>query len=278
MNVSALLMLRLDYAEHSSGFQDPASDWLLAIIDLHDRIVFYLILILAIVLWGLFSAILRDSADRPLGHMSALAHGNLLEMFWTASPALILWAIGLPSLKLLYLMDEVLDPEMTAKVTGSQWFWSYELGGLAGPIERFDSFMKGTADLEAGELRGLAVDSFLVLPASTAIRLLVTSADVIHSFALPALALKVDAIPGRLNLAGLLIARPGVFYGQCSELCGVLHGFMPIGLKALSLPEFYSYLSELATIKALISFNLHNEPILSRGADGGRGDRTERVR
>lgn len=225
-----------DYAiGWAAGFADPASDWLLAIIDLHDQIIFYLLIILAAVVWFLVSTLVmaKNHAGQATGHFSHLAHGNLVELIWTVTPALILWAIGLPSLRLLYLMDEILDPEMTVKVMGSQWFWSYEIAG-----NKFDSFSVALPDLAPGHLRQLAVDSALPLPIHTAIRLLVSSNDVIHSFAVPSLALKVDAIPGRLNLAGLIINRTGNFYGQCSELCGVLHGFMPIEVEAVSLPDF----------------------------------------
>ena len=174
-----------------------------SIIDLHDRIIFYLLIILSVVVWFGLRIVSTD-------HLAHLHHGNTLELVWTITPACVLWAIGIPSLRLLYLMDEILDPEVTVKVMGSQWFWSYGNG---------DSFL---TDLELGDLRQLAVDNYLVLPINTSIRLLVSSNDVIHSFALPSLALKVDAIPGRLNGAGLIINRPSLFYGQCSELCGVL--------------------------------------------------------
>jgi cytochrome c oxidase subunit 2 len=155
------------------------------------------------------------------------AHGHFLEFIWTLTPAALLWAIGLPSLRLLYLMDEILEPEVTIKILGSQWFWSYEYGEIA-----FDSYL--VTDPELGDLRGLAVDNYLVAPINASLRLLVSSNDVIHSFALPSLAIKIDAIPGRLNSAGLVINRAGIYYGQCSELCGVLHGFMPIGLIAVN--------------------------------------------
>nr|YP_009659028.1 cytochrome c oxidase subunit 2 [Spizellomyces sp. 'palustris']QCQ69026.1 cytochrome c oxidase subunit 2 [Spizellomyces sp. 'palustris'] len=210
-----------DYAEAwATGFQDPASDWMYAIIDLHDRIIFYLLIVLAVVVWFLVSSMLNTD------HMAHLHHGNALELLWTITPAVILWAIGLPSLRLLYMMDEILDPELSVKVMGSQWFWSYEYSDYVdnGVSIAFDSFMVSDADLELGDLRTLAVDNYLVLPINTSIRLLISSNDVIHSFALPSLAIKADAIPGRLNSTGLIINRPSTFYGQCSELCGVLHG------------------------------------------------------
>jgi cytochrome c oxidase subunit 2 len=231
--------LYADYVEGwPMGFQDPACDWMYAIIDLHDRIIFYLLIILAVVIWFLVSSFLNTD------HMAHLHHGNVLELLWTITPAVILWAIGLPSLRLLYMMDEILDPELSVKVMGNQWYWSYEYSDYvdSGVSIAFDSFMIGDADLELGDLRVLAVDNYLVLPINTSIRLLISSNDVIHSFALPSLALKSDAIPGRLNATGLIINRPSTFYGQCSELCGVLHGFMPIGLHAVNIPSYLNFL------------------------------------
>ncbi len=220
------------------GFQDPASDWMYAIIDLHDRIIFYLIILLAIVLWVLASALLNTN------HLAYLHHGNLIELIWTLTPAAILWAIGLPSLRLLYIMDEVQDAELTIKAIGNQWYWSYEYTDYIenGLNLAFDSFMVDDASLEEGDLRNLTVDNYQVLPVNTSIRLLVSSNDVIHAFAIPSLALKTDAIPGRLNSTGFIINRPSTFYGQCSELCGILHGFMPIGLKAVNLPSYLSFI------------------------------------
>jgi cytochrome c oxidase subunit 2 len=227
------------YAEKwAVNFQDPASDWMFAIIELHDRIVFYMVILLVVVVWFLVSGLFNKD------HMSNLHHGNFMELFWTLSPAGILWAIGLPSLRLLYLMDEVLDATVTVKAIGNQWYWSYEYTDYvdSGITVAFDSFLVDDDSLEPGDLRLLTVDSYLVLPVNTSIRLLVSSTDVIHSFAIPSLALKCDAIPGRLNSTGLIINRPSTYYGQCSELCGVMHGFMPIGLHAVSIPSYLSFL------------------------------------
>lgn len=232
-----------DYAEAwATGFQDPASDWMYAIIDLHDRIIFSLIIIQAVVVWFLVSSWSMPTTD----HMSHLHHGNTLELIWTITPAAILWAIGLPSQRLLYMMDELLEAELSVKVIGSQWFWSYEysdyVNNEGGAGIEFDSFMLSDADLALGDLRTLAVDNYLVLPINTSIRILASSNDVIHSFAVPSQGLKIDSIPGRLNSAGLIINRPSTYYGQCSELCGVLHGFMPIGVHAVTIPEYLSFL------------------------------------
>jgi cytochrome c oxidase subunit 2 len=231
---------------YATGFQDPASNWMYAIVDLHDRIIFFLLVLLVLVSWFLVSSLTNRD------HLTYLAHGNLIELIWTITPAGILWAIGLPSLNLLYLMDEVLDAEITVKAIGSQWYWSYEYTDYVesnGGTVAFDSFMIDEASLELGDQRQLTVDNALVLPVNTSIRILISSNDVIHSFAVPSLALKVDAMPGRLNSLGLIINRPGVFYGQCSELCGANHGFMPIALKAVTIPSYINFLE--ATAEAL---------------------------
>ena len=208
------------------------------IIELHDKIVFYLILILIYVFWFLISSLTQKD------HLRFLQHGSLIELIWTITPALILWAIGIPSLILLYLMDEILDAEITVKAIGNQWYWSYEYTDLDININ-FDSFLVTDSDLELGDLRLLTVDNYLVLPVNTSIRLLVTSNDVIHSFAIPSLAIKCDAIPGRLNSTGLIFTRPSTYYGQCSELCGILHGFMPIGIHAVNLNSYINFLNTM---------------------------------
>ena len=225
-----------DYALNwSFNFQDPANEFMYGIIELHDKIVFYLILILIYVFWFLFSSLSQKD------HLKFLQHGSLIELIWTITPALILWAIGIPSLILLYLMDEILDAEITIKAIGNQWYWSYEYTDLDLNIN-FDSFLVAESDLELGDLRLLTVDNYLVLPVNTSIRLLVTSNDVIHSFAIPSLAIKCDAIPGRLNSTGLIFTRPSTYYGQCSELCGILHGFMPISIKGVQPASYLNFL------------------------------------
>lgn len=237
------MRLFADVAERwATNLQDPASGWMVAMVDLHDRILFYLLLLLALVSWFLVrSLFLTPVVGLPYRRES---HGDLLELGWTLSPAFILWAIGLPSLRLLYLMDEVVDPELTVKAVGHQWYWSYEYTD-GGADLRFDSFQIDDASLAPGERRMVEVDAPLLLPVNTSIRVLVSAVDVIHSFAVPSLGMKLDAIPGRLNGMGLVITRPGTFYGQCSELCGFLHGMMPIMIRAVHLPAYLHYLETL---------------------------------
>ena len=225
---------------YAMGFQDPASNFMIAMVELNDYILFYLIIIFTVVSWFLISAFYNQD------HLKYLSHGNLIEVIWTLTPAIILWLIGLPSLKLLYIMDEILDAEITVKATAAQWYWQYSYGDYTSNNEgiTFDSFMVAEDDLEIGDFRQLTVDNALVLPINTSIRMIVTSNDVIHAFAVPSLGVKIDAMPGRLNTIGFTINRPTTLYGQCSELCGVLHDSMPIQINAVSLPQYLGYIQE----------------------------------
>jgi cytochrome c oxidase subunit 2 len=216
------------------SFQDVASPTMYGLLELHDHVLFYLILILIVVSWVLVRNVTNSQTIPYARHY----HGHVIEFLWTLAPALILGAIALPSFRLLYLMDEIIEPQVTVKAIANQWYWSYEYTDYAEPLT-FDSF------LVDGPLRQLNVDNYLVLPVDTSVRLLITASDVIHSFAVPSLGIKLDAIPGRLNSIGVIISRPGVFYGQCSELCGYLHGFMPIGIKAVSTENYLNWLSTL---------------------------------
>lgn len=220
---------------YAQGFQDPGSNWMYAIIDLHDNIIFFLIIIFVVVTWFFISSLKGED------HLSYLHHGNLIELIWTITPAAILWAIGLPSLRQLYMMDEILDAELTIKAIGNQWYWSYEYMDYENSIS-YDSFQVDVDSQEIGDQRQLTVDNNQVLPVNTNIRIQVSSNDVIHSFAIPSLAQKCDAIPGRQNSIGVNITRPSHYYGQCSELCGILHGFMPISLQAVTIPSYINWL------------------------------------
>jgi len=151
------------------------------------------------------------------------------------TPAYILYIIGIPSFGLLYAMEEVAQPSLTFKAIGHQWYWSYEF-----PEQQiyFDSNMIFETELKTGDYRLLSVDNPVILPIDTHLRLLVTSQDVLHSWAVPSFGVKMDAVPGRLNQVAIFIKREGVFYGQCSELCGANHGFMPIRVYAVNLENF----------------------------------------
>jgi cytochrome c oxidase subunit 2 len=237
-----------------SFFQEPATPVMEGIIDLHNDIMFYLVLILFFVIY-IFGEILflfyyRQNFPRHIADFKErfkvylarnLKHATLLELVWTIAPAIILMLIASPSFNLLYAEDEMLTPGVTVKAIGHQWYRSYEYstvsynvstGSLVTttilPAKSFDSYMIPTSDLVKGQVRLLEVDNMMVLPINVNIQVLITATDVIHSWAVPSLGVKVDALPGRLNQTFMFIKREGLFFGQCSELCGVNHGFMPM--------------------------------------------------
>lgn len=215
------------------GFQDAASPLIEELIFFHDHAMMILVIILTLVCYAAFSLILNNLTCR------SLVEGQEIETVWTIIPAVILVFLALPSLRLLYLLDEVGDCGVTVKTVGHQWYWSYEYSDFL-DIE-FDSYIVPTDDLEFGDFRLLEVDHRVILPTQTDVRVLVTSADVIHSWAIPSLGIKADAIPGRLNQISFYVKYPGVFYGQCSEICGANHSFIPIVLEAIPLKNFIEW-------------------------------------
>ena len=228
-------------------FQDSATPQMEGLVELHDNILFYLVIILFGVGWILVSIIINyTNIKSPISH-KYLNHGTLIELIWTITPALILILIAFPSFKLLYLMDEVSDPAMSVLAEGHQWYWSYQYPDFLNSEEEFiefDSYLVPESDLEDGALRMLEVDNRVIVPELTHVRFIVTGADVIHSFACPALGIKCDAYPGRLNQVSVLINREGTFYGQCSEICGILHSSMPIVIESVSIEKFLAWLEE----------------------------------
>nr|YP_011036588.1 cytochrome c oxidase subunit 2 [Corvomeyenia everetti]WRK21078.1 cytochrome c oxidase subunit 2 [Corvomeyenia everetti] len=219
------------------GFQDAASPVMEEVIFLYDQVMFILTIIITAVLWLIVRALTTKHYHKYL------YEGTLIEIIWTLIPAAILVFIAFPSLKLLYLMDEVIDPALTIKAIGHQWYWSYEYSDYGSDTIEFDSYMIPTSDLNNGDLRLLEVDNRIIVPIQTQVRVLVTAADVIHSFAVPSLSVKIDAVPGRLNQTSFFIKRPGVFYGQCSEICGANHSFMPIVIEAVSLDKYIHWVA-----------------------------------
>ena len=215
------------------GFQDAASPLMEELIFFHDHAIIILIIIIRLVGYAAVSLIMNKYTCR------SLVEGQEIETIWTIIPAVILVFLALPSLRLLYLLDEVGNCSLTVKSIGHQWYWSYEYSDFSN-IE-FDSYIIPTNELEPGDFRLLEVDHRVVLPTQTDVRVLVTSADVIHSWTVPSLGVKVDAIPGRLNQLGFFIKYPGVFYGQCSEICGANHSFMPIVVEAVPLKNFMEW-------------------------------------
>lgn len=230
------------------GFQDPASPIMQGIIELHHDLFFFLIVVLSFVFWLLFKILFVFNSVSNKVITKTISYGTIIEVVWTIIPAIILLLVAIPSFTLLYSMDEILDPMLTLKVIGHQWFWSYEysdyttLSSSTDTSFVYDSYMVLEEDLNIGEFRLLEVDNRVILPTHTHIRVLVTSTDVLHSWAIPSLGIKIDACPGRLNQISTFINRSGVYYGQCSEICGINHGFMPIALEAVNFKDYASWI------------------------------------
>jgi cytochrome c oxidase subunit II len=228
-------------------FQDSATPQMEGLVELHDNIMYYLVIILFAVGWILLSLVRNFVSNKsPISH-KYLNHGTLIELIWTITPAIILILIAFPSFKLLYLMDEVSDPSMSVLAEGHQWYWSYQYPDFldsSDELIEFDSYIVPESDLEEGTLRMLEVDNRVILPELTHVRFIITSGDVIHSFSCNSLGIKCDAYPGRLNQVSVFINREGVFYGQCSEICGILHSSMPIVIESVSLEKFLTWLEE----------------------------------
>nr|WAB70167.1 cytochrome c oxidase subunit II [Osteocephalus aff. taurinus DO-2022] len=219
------------------GFQDAASPIMEELLHFHDHALMAAFLISALVLY-----IITTLMSTKLSNTNTI-DAQEIEMVWTIMPAVILIVIALPSLRILYLMDEISNPDLTVKAIGHQWYWSYEYSDFTDL--NFDSYMVPTKDLTPGQFRLLEVDNRMVTPVGMATRTLITAEDVLHSWAVPALGVKTDAIPGRLNQASFLVSRPGVYYGQCSEICGANHSFMPIVVESLPFTEFMYWSSSV---------------------------------
>ena len=221
------------------GIQDPATPTAEAMYTFHLFLLSILFLVGILVCWMMVYIIYNFNSKKNK-HSMLFTHSSILEIVWTIFPAAILLVISIPSFALLYSLDEIIDPSLSVKIIGHQWYWSYELSDFKNPkvFIKFDSYMTGICDLKIGTFRLLEVDNRLVLPINTHIRLLITSADVLHCWAIPSFGIKVDACPGRLNQASLYITREGTFFGQCSEICGVNHGFMPIVIRAVKSENF----------------------------------------
>lgn len=223
------------------GFQPAASPVMERLHDFHNIMLVIIFSISAFVLLLLIYVCFRFSAKRN-PTPSKTAHHTVLEIVWTLFPVLILLVIGAFSLPILYYADKSEETEMTLKVVGKQWYWDYQYPDH-GNFE-FSSNVITDADLKPEDKRLFDVDNRVVLPVNTKIKILTTAADVIHAWAIPAFGFKLDAIPGRINEGWIEITKPGVYYGQCSELCGAGHGYMPIVVEAVSKEEFALWASE----------------------------------
>ena len=222
------------------GFQPAATPVMERIEDFHHLLLVIITLIALFVLVLLLYAVWRFSAKRnPVP--TKTTHNTLLEMAWTVVPVIILVVIAVPSFKLLYYEDVIPKADLTIKATGHQWYWSYEYPDN-GKIS-FDSLLVEDKDLKKGQPRLLTVDNPVVVPVNTTVRVITAGADVIHSWAVPSFGVKQDAIPGRLNETWFRVLKEGTYYGQCSELCGVNHGFMPIEVHVVSKAQFNSWVA-----------------------------------
>lgn len=217
------------------GLQNRNSPLMEQLIFFHDHSLVILIIITILVGYLISTLFFNKLVNRYL------LEGQLLEVIWTILPAITLIFIALPSLRLLYLLDEVGNPRLTLKTIGHQWYWSYEYSDFQ-EVE-FDSYMIPTNELPLNGFRLLDVDNRVVLPYNTQVRLLVTAADVIHSWTVPTLGVKLDGVPGRLNQTSFFMSRPGLFYGQCSEICGANHRFMPIVLESVNINTFINWIN-----------------------------------
>lgn len=219
------------------GLQDRASPLIEQLIFFHDHALLILIIITVLVRYLIGILFFNLYTNR------FLLHGQTIEVIWTILPAIVLLFIAFPSLRLLYLLDEINEPIITLKSIGHQWYWSYEYSDFL-DIE-FDSYIIPTNELRTDGFRLLDVDNRIVLPINSQIRILVTAADVIHSWTVPALGVKVDGTPGRLNQTNFFITRPGLFFGQCSEICGANHRFIPIVIESVPVNYFIKWISSL---------------------------------
>jgi cytochrome c oxidase subunit 2 len=228
-------------------FQEPATPTMDGIFLFNSHLLF-LIINIVLLIWWLILIIVLNFFDQDISKIKIFNHSNILEIIWTTIPAIILLSLAGPSFSLLYSLDELINPNLTLKIIGHQWYWSYEIGdykfcSLVNKEFKFscylltNDFLKDSVNL--GLFRLLETNKRIILPTNLYIRLLVTAVDVLHSWTVPSFGIKVDACPGRLTQINLFIKRSGIFFGQCSEICGVNHGFMPIVIISCSLKHFY---------------------------------------
>ena len=233
-------------SEYQLGFQDPATTIMEGIYLFNLHLLFIIIGIVLLVGWLLF-LVLRNFTELNNTSVSNFHHNNQIEIIWTSIPALVLLSIASPSFSLLYSLDEISNSELSLKILGHQWYWSYEISDFnscsGGQNLKYSSYMLTEESLKEknsiGFFRNLETNKRIVLPTNTHLRLLISAVDVLHSWTIPSFGVKVDACPGRLNQANLFIKRFGIFFGQCSEICGVNHGFMPIVLLAVPSIQYH---------------------------------------
>nr|CAA75482.2 cytochrome oxidase II [Myxine glutinosa] len=221
------------------NFQDATSPLMQELVKFHDHSLTILFFISALILYILMMTSLSKLTNKNI------LDSQEIEMVWTVIPAFILIMLALPSIQILYLMDEIASPDITIKTVGHQWYWTYEFSDLSKESE-IESYMLPTADLQKGDFRLLEVDNRISVPMDSKIRMLITSEDVLHAWTLPSMGIKVDAVPGRLNQVTFSSSLPGLFFGQCSEICGANHSFMPITMEVIPLKTFESWIIKLS--------------------------------
>ena len=243
--ISTLFITQLASAnqpkEWQLGFQDPASDGMRDIVNFHNNLLLPIIIAISVfVLFLMLYACVRFRASAN-PNPSKRTHNVTVEILWTLIPCLILIVMAVPSFKILYKQDTIPKADLTIKAVGYQWYWGYEY-----PDENiiFDSYMIEEEDLKADQPRLLAVDNEVVVPVNKVVKVLITANDVLHAWALPSFGVKRDAVPGRINETWFKAEKEGTYYGQCSELCGIKHAFMPITVKVVSEEDYQEWLTE----------------------------------
>uniref|UniRef100_A0AAU6QEH2 Cytochrome c oxidase subunit 2 n=1 Tax=Euchirus longimanus TaxID=1968892 RepID=A0AAU6QEH2_9SCAR len=224
----------------TSLLQDSASPLMEQLTFFHNHALLILLMVTVLVGYLMSTLFFNEYNHRYL------LEGQTIELVWTILPAITLVFIALPSLQLLYLLDEINNPLISVKTVGHQWYWSYEYTDFM--KFEFDSYMIQENDLNINGFRLLDVDNRTILPYNSQIRMMVTAADVIHSWTIPALSVKIDATPGRLNQISLLINRAGLLFGQCSEICGANHSFMPISIESISPTYFIKWITKMNSL------------------------------
>ena len=259
--VSATTVLANQPKEWQLGFQNAASEGMRDIVNFHNNILLPIIIAISVfVLFLMIYACIRFRASRN-PNPSKTTHNVAVEVLWTLIPCLILIVMAVPSFKILYKQDTIPKAEVTIKAVGYQWYWGYEY-----PDENiiFESYMIKEEDLKENQPRLLAVDNEVVVPVNKVVKVLITANDVLHAWALPSFGVKRDAIPGRINETWFKAEKVGTYYGQCSELCGIQHAFMPITVRVVSEEDYAEWLSG-AKIKFAKEPLLENENIKIAG-------------
>ena len=226
------------------GLREAASPQMERIISFHDDLLMWIITVIVIFVTALLVWVALRYNAKANPTPSKTTHHVGLEILWTAIPVIILIVIAVPSFKMLYYLDRVEEPDMTLKVTGYQWYWGYDYQDSEGVSFLSYLIPEDEIDESKGQKRLLSTDNPVVLPIDTNIQILITAADVLHAFTVPAFGIKKDAVPGRLNETWVRIDKPGTYFGQCSEICGKDHAYMPIEIKAVTKEEFKKWLVE----------------------------------